>query len=117
IIGAVAISSGLFYVLVHWLFGQTLYPRSIFIIDSVLLICLLGGIRLTRRVYREAGHIDGQKRILIYGAGDAGEMIVRDIKNNSVYEYEPVGFLDDDQTKVGQRIHGVKVLGTRQTLA
>ncbi|TLY12713.1 MAG: polysaccharide biosynthesis protein, partial [Nitrospirae bacterium] len=116
IIAAVTISSVLFYVLVHGLFVQTLYPRSIFIIDSVLLICLLGGIRLTRRIYRELGHIDRYKRILIYGAGDAGEMIVRDIKNNSVYEYEPVGFIDDDQTKLGQRIHGVKVLGTRQTL-
>ena len=116
IIGAVAMSSTLFYTLVHGLFGQTAYPRSIFIIDSILSICMLGGIRLTRRIYRELGHIDRYKRILIYGAGDAGEMIVRDIKNNSVYEYEPVGFIDDDQTKLGQRIHGVKVLGTRQTL-
>lgn len=116
IIGAVVISSMLFYLLVHGLFDQIAYPRSIFIIDSVLLICMLGGIRLTRRVYREVGHFDRQKRILIYGAGDAGEMIVRDIKGNSLYGYQPVGFIDDDQAKVGQRIHGVKVLGTRQTL-
>src|SRR5437867_9345396 len=100
IIGAVVISSTLFYVLVHGLFGQIAYPRSIFIIDAVLLICLLGGIRLTRRIYRELGHIDRQMRILVYGAGDAGEMIVRDVKNNAFYEYEPIGFMDDDSAKV-----------------
>ena len=117
IIGAVIISSALLYVLVHGLFGQTAYPRSIFIIDSILLICFLGGIRLARRIYRELGHIDRQMRILVYGAGDAGEMIVRDVKNNAFYEYEPIGFIDDDPTKVGQRIHGLKVFGTREALS
>ena len=110
IIGAAAVSSAFFYLSVHWLFGQTAYPRSIFIIEAVLLICLLGGVRLTRRIYRELGHIDRQKRILIYGAG---EMIVRDMMNNSFYEYEPIGFVDDHPNKVGQRIHGLKVFGTR----
>src|SRR5713101_1368274 len=116
IIGAVVISSALFYVFVHGLLGQTAYPRSIFIIDSVLLICMLGGIRLSRRIYRELGHIDRQKRILIYGAGDAGEMIIRDMKSNPLYEYEPIGFIDDNLNKGGQRIHGVKVLGNLQVL-
>ncbi|MDA2910950.1 polysaccharide biosynthesis protein [Nitrospiraceae bacterium AH_259_D15_M11_P09] len=117
IIGGVATSTLFFYLLVHWAFGQTGYPRSIFIIDSILLIFFLGGIRLTRRIYRELGHVEREKRILIYGAGDAGEMIVRDMMNNPFYEYEAVGFIDDDPTKVGQRIHGVKVLGTREVLA
>lgn len=117
IIAGVGLSSTMFYVLVHVLFGYSTYPRSVFVIDSTLLILILGGVRLTRRIYREFSHVDHRKkRVLIYGAGDAGEMIVRDMLNNPFYEYEPIGFLDDDPAKVGQRIHGVKVLGTREDL-
>ena len=117
IIVGVLTSTLLFYAVVRWGFVLTAYPRSIFIVDSLLLIVFLGGIRLARRIYRDLGHLEREKRILIYGAGDAGEMIVRDMKNNPLYEYEPIGFVDDDPTKVGMRIHGVRVLGTGQDLA
>ena len=50
------------------------------------------------------------------GAGDAGEIALREIKNNSNLEYVPVGFIDDNIQKIGRRIHGVPILGTRKQL-
>ena len=116
IIGGVLSSTLAFYALIHWGFGLIPYPRSVFIVDSLLLIFFLGGIRLARRIHRELAYVERQKRVLIYGAGDIGEMIVRDMRNNESYEYEPVGFVDDDPAKRGQTIHGVPILGTRQDL-
>ncbi|HBH00750.1 MAG TPA: hypothetical protein DDZ42_02340 [Candidatus Rokubacteria bacterium] len=112
IVGGVLVSSTLFFTLMRLGVGLG-YPASVPIIDSILLICMLSGLRLSRRIHRELHRADREKRVLIYGAGDAGEMIVRDMRHNPFYEYEPIGFVDDDVVKVGQRIHGVKVLGTR----
>ena len=116
IVAGVGVSSVLFYVLVHYGFGETAYSRSVFLIDSILLICFMGGLRLSRRLYREVGRREGRRRVLIYGAGDAGEMIAREMHQNLSYGYEPVGFIDDDPRKGGSRIHGVQVLGKRANL-
>ena len=61
----------------------------------VLMVFMLGGLRMSRRLYREIPWTARTKRILIYGAGDGGEMIARDMHHNSFYEYEPIGLLDD----------------------
>ena len=116
IIFAVILSSAAFALLVQGLLDLVPYPRSVYFIDSVLLICLLGGARLARRVFREFDRLQSEKRILIFGAGDAGELIVRDMRNNRYYNSDPIGFIDDDASKVGRRIHGVKVLGTSKAL-
>jgi FlaA1/EpsC-like NDP-sugar epimerase len=88
IIAGVITSTLIFYALTHWGLGVVEYPRSIFIVDGILLVCFLCGIRLSRRIYRSLGHLKREKRVLIYGAGDAGEMVVRDMKNNGAfYDY------------------------------
>jgi FlaA1/EpsC-like NDP-sugar epimerase len=94
---------------------DTSYPRSAVVMATLLSICSIGGARLTWRILLELR--PGQKRrrrILIYGAGDAGEMIVRDL-NKSLYS--AIGFIDDDPAKVGKTIHKVRVLGSRDDLA
>jgi FlaA1/EpsC-like NDP-sugar epimerase len=117
VIAGVTVSTVVFYILVHWVFGRRAYPLSIFIIDSMLLIFFIGGSRLARRLYHAVRRVSHGKQVLIYGAGDAGEMIVRAIRNNgSIYDYRPIGFIDDDPRKIGRWIHGVPVLGQRDKM-
>jgi FlaA1/EpsC-like NDP-sugar epimerase len=116
IVLSVALSSIAFAATVNVVLDIGPYPRSIHLIDGAVLICLLGGARLLRRMYHEYDRFHTEKRVLILGAGDAGELLVRDMKHNRFYSSEPIGFVDDDVAKVGLRIHGVKVLGTRDDL-
>jgi len=117
IVSAVVLSSLTHYLLIHWAFGWTTYPRVVFIIDAGLLILLMGGVRTIRRILTDLQHTAGERRVLVYGAGDAGEMIVRDMRTKSSQPYRAIGFIDDDRAKVGLRIHGLPVLGTGQDLA
>lgn len=117
IVLAVVTSSLVFFSIVRLGFGSNVYPRSVYIIDAVLLICLVGGVRSIRRLVRELSRGNTDRRVLIFGAGDAGEMIVRDMKRHAFYNGEPIGFVDDDRRKVGHRIHGLPVFGTRAELA
>lgn len=114
IAAGVGSSSILFYALVRFGFGDSGYPRSVFVTDAILAVALMGGVRLVRRVYRELIAAKPARRILVIGAGDIGEMVVRELKKGD--EAGVVGFIDDDPAKVGQRIHGVPVLGTREDL-
>ena len=111
---AVFTSSTLLHLFVYRDLGPALYPRSIVMIDSLLLVCFLGGTRLLWRVVPSLIRTKPGRRVLIIGAGDAGDMIVREMRKSGAYE--PVGFIDDDQSKLGRTIHGVKVLGTRADL-
>jgi FlaA1/EpsC-like NDP-sugar epimerase len=116
IVGGVLAGTMAFYGLISWGLGFTGYPRSIYIIDSILLVGFLCGIRLAVRIFRERKVLRKTKRVLIIGAGDAGENIVREMQTHSTSSYTPIGFIDDDLSKVGKRIHGIKVLGNRQDL-
>jgi FlaA1/EpsC-like NDP-sugar epimerase len=92
-------------------------PLGIYALAPLLQTLFFVGCRLAKRVAHEVKSVRRGKRLLIFGAGDAGEMIVRDMKYNPYYQYTPVGFVDDDPLKTGRRIHGVRVLGTSAALA
>jgi FlaA1/EpsC-like NDP-sugar epimerase/CheY-like chemotaxis protein len=95
------------------LLGMQGHSRGVILIDWLTLIFLVGGARLSLRLYWSMvpKQLAGRKRVLVLGAGDAGEMIVREMLHNGRLRYNPVGFLDDDPKKNGLRIHGIPVLG------
>jgi len=105
------------------------FPRSVFIIDWILTSIFVSGIRVTVRLllaekdrglpplrsmirfHSKTRPQKLRKNLLIIGAGDAGEKILREIRDNPRLNYEVVGFLDDNPKKRGMKIHGVPVLG------
>ncbi len=112
IVKSATIGSIIFFVAIRYLIGNKSYPQSIYILDWLLIILISGGSRIFIRVFREYLHSNSTgKRILIVGAGNAGEIIVRDLKNNSKPSYEPIGFIDEDPHKQGLTIHGVPIFG------
>src|SRR3954451_1428247 len=78
IVAAVIASDVALYALVYYRLGPAISPRWIVIIDSLLLISFLGGVRLLRRIVQAAPRSSSGQRVLVWGAGDAGEMIVRE---------------------------------------
>jgi FlaA1/EpsC-like NDP-sugar epimerase len=95
--------------------GPPGFPRSIYVLD--LMICFLGtsGLRMLVRITWDAAanarNDTVRKKTLIYGAGDAGVTLLREIQHNPKLAYRVLGFLDDQPDKKGARILGVSVLG------
>ncbi len=117
IIRSITYGSIIFLLTVRYLLNDASYPRSVYVLDWLLLIMISGGSRLFIRVFREYLQSETSgKRVLLIGAGDAGEMIVRDMKNNPKYNYEPIGFIDDDAYKKGLSIHGIPIFGPRDIM-
>jgi UDP-GlcNAc:undecaprenyl-phosphate/decaprenyl-phosphate GlcNAc-1-phosphate transferase len=95
------------------------FSRTVFLLDGLLMFMLLAGSRLAFRLFRQllpASNDRDGTRVLIYGAGDGGELLLREILNNRDLKYAPVGFLDDDPAKNGKVIHGLKVLAVNGDL-
>jgi FlaA1/EpsC-like NDP-sugar epimerase len=101
-------------------FFQT-FPRSVVLIDYVLALLFVGGARFSIRALRPPNAPLPSKeekptRVLIVGAGDAGEMLLRELVRKYPGRYEVVGYVDDDRTKLGGHIHGVRVRGLIEEL-
>ena len=88
------------------------FSRAVFVLDAIILLFTLVGSRLAFRLIREVlpSSTGGEgRRVLIYGAGDGGEMVLRELRNNPQWNYLPVGFIDDDPLKIGKVINGLRV--------
>ncbi len=90
-----------------------LLPRSIYLGEWLASIVLIGGLRFTIRMIRERGRQDrGRTPMLIVGAGDVGESLLRDMQRSPTSRWCVEGFLDDNPAKMGAIVRGVRVLGT-----
>jgi FlaA1/EpsC-like NDP-sugar epimerase len=87
-------------------------PRSVLPLYAIINIMLMGGTRLMFRVFKHMqSPAENAKRVLIIGAGQAGEGLVRDMLHDNFSNYLPIAFLDDNKHRHGKEIHGVRVVG------
>ncbi|RCK80559.1 MAG: UDP-N-acetylglucosamine 4,6-dehydratase [Candidatus Ozemobacter sibiricus] len=105
------------------------FSRAVLVADWLLNMAFIGFARVAPRLllllaeepwvrWALPGALGGSgKRVLIFGAGRAGESVVRELRQSETLGITPVGFIDDDRAKQGQIIQGLKVLGTRHDLA
>jgi FlaA1/EpsC-like NDP-sugar epimerase len=96
-------------------------PRGIIVIDWLILLGLVAGTRLAARtIFERPGRrrlVSRGRDVLVVGAGDAGQLILREMLKNPNLGYSPTGLVDDDPRKKNLRLHGVRVLGTTDDLA
>ena len=108
------------FVLIGLLWRFDGFSRGALVMDALILVLALSGTRISFRLIRvwlvrlEAPR-EG-RRVLIYGAGDGGELLLRELQNNRELGMLAVGFVDDDPQKRGRVIHGVRVWGPVQEL-
>lgn len=93
--------------------------EGVFLADLFGTLLLPAGLRMVIRLYHEEFRPTGSRRLqrlLIVGAGNAGEALLREILRMPAVQYRPIGFIDDDPVKQGIHIHGIPVLGTVEQL-
>ena len=115
----VAIGSVLSIVAFLLLYRFENFSRTVFALDALLLLVALAGSRMAFRLIREMIPLPHQgvgRRVLIYGAGDGGEMLLRELRKNPEWNYSPVAFVDDDPLKRDKLINGLKVFDANGSL-
>ncbi len=92
------------------------FSRLVLVIDWMLSLLAVGGLRFSYRLVAESQLTSRQselrkRQVLIAGAGDAGALVVREMQRNPQANLHPIGFVDDDPAKQKQEIHGIPVIG------
>lgn len=98
------------------------FSRLVLVIDWILSLLAVGGLRFSYRIIADSQSSSKQtqtrlRRVLIVGAGDAGALVVREMQRNPQANLSPIGFVDDDPAKLKQEIHGTPVIGKLDELA
>jgi len=114
IVGAVVVAAAILPLAIYMLRMETLVPRSVLLLNPLILVLIMGGSRMLYRAWKE-NHIYGfmknnGKPVLIVGAGTAAVGLLRELSRQN--EWTAVGLLDDDKIKHGRIVEGVKVLGS-----
>jgi len=93
-------------------------PRSVFVLYPGLMVLLLGAPRLFYRWLKDRNLYvaSGKQRVMIIGAGRAGEMLVRDMQQGTNTDYLPVAFVDDDPQKIGRELRGIPIFGASDSI-
>lgn len=108
----VALGSIVSVILLTFAFRFIGYSRTVFVLDALLLVAFVATSRFAFRLLRRivpAPHERTGRRALIYGAGDAGELLYRELSNNPALNFVVAGFIDDDTRKAGKLLHGLQV--------
>ncbi|MBF0301980.1 MAG: polysaccharide biosynthesis protein [Desulfamplus sp.] len=124
ILKATTVSSLILVTMILGIYRFEGFSRGMFMLDWLLTFVLVGGSRILIRqgfnseFFKNSRNKEYiyktkqiEKNVIIIGAGDAGEKILREIRDNRALDYRVVGFVDDDVKKIGKSIHGVKVMG------
>jgi len=120
IIKANSIISVIFFLIITFIYQMTSYPRSIFILDWGICLILIGGFKFSGRLIREKNSFSlklRNKKVIIVGAGEAGNLVLEECRKNPDMKLSVVGFIDDSVSKRNLHIQGVKVLGGRERIS
>ncbi|HHV99399.1 MAG TPA: polysaccharide biosynthesis protein [Clostridiaceae bacterium] len=101
--------------------GKFNAPRSIFLIAFLIDVLFIGGVRLSYRIARrivkgETAKMKNPKRVLIVGGGDAGAIAIKELIMHPEMASIPVAIIDDNVEKLGKKLNGVPVVGTREDI-
>lgn len=94
-------------------------PLSVALAGGAFSLLATGGVKLAPRLRRRLGQARGgsqEERLLIVGAGEAGQSLVRELRSAASHSYLPVCFVDDNPAKAYLRVHGVPIVGTREDI-
>ncbi|MCT4619063.1 MAG: polysaccharide biosynthesis protein [Marinisporobacter sp.] len=117
---AVSISNGLVIIAIY--LGNLKVPRSIYVITFFIDLFLIGSSRFTTKIFKRINIYDmmyiplkdKRKRVMIIGAGEAGNILLKQFKEDD--KINPICFIDDDLSKKGKKISGIPIVGTRKII-